>query len=63
MKAMVDSGDDDTDFFDFFARVLQGDTFALNILKISLYYGLITTIDLRKNDFTLKNQEAENILQ
>ena len=64
MKAMIHSSDDDTDFFDIVARVLQEDTLAPFLFIICLDYKLQILIDLMKeNGFTLKRQEADNILQ
>ena len=60
MKAKVYSPDEDADFFDIVAGILQGDTFPY-LSIICLDYVLQTSIDLMKeNGFTLKKQEADN---
>ena len=55
MKVNVRSLDEDTDFFDIVADVLQRDTLALYLFIICLDYILLTSIDLMKeNGFTLE---------
>ena len=54
-KAMVWSLDDDTDFFNIVAGILQGDKLVPCLLKIYLDYALWTSIDLiKENGFTIK---------
>ena len=47
-KVKVRSLDEDTDYFDIVAGVLQGDTLAPCLFIICLDYVLITSIDLMK---------------
>ena len=55
MKVKICSPDEDTDFFDIVAGVLQGDTLALHLFIIWLDYVIWTSIDLMKeNGFTQK---------
>ena len=51
MKVKVRSPDGDTDFFDFVAVVLQGDTLTPYLLIICLDYVLRTSIDLMKENY------------
>ena len=61
---MVCSPNDNADFFDIVTGVLQEDTVSLYMFIICLDYICWTSIDLiKENDFTLKKQEADNILQ
>ena len=67
-KAIVRPPDDDTDFFDVISGVLQGDTFAyykeIHLFIICLDYVLRMSLNLiKENGFTLKKQEADDILQ
>ena len=64
-KVKVRSPDGDTDFFDFIAGFLQGDTLGVYLFIICLDYILRTSIDIiKENGFTLKKrQEADDILQ
>ena len=63
-KAMVCSPDGDIDFFDIVIGVLQGDILVPHLFIIHLDYVLQMSIDLMKeNGFTLKKQEADDILQ
>ena len=51
------------DFFSIFAGVLPGDTLASYLLINCLDYVLQMSIDIiKENGFTLKNQEADDIL-
>ena len=51
-KAMVRSLDDDIDFFDIFAEVLQRDTLAPYLNTICLDYVLRTSIDQMKRKWS-----------
>ena len=63
-KAMIHSMDDDSDFFDIFAGVLQGDILALDLFIISLYYILRTSIDLMKeNGLSIKETSSRWYLE
>ena len=65
-KAMARSPDRDTDFLNIVAGVLKGDTFALYLFIINVYYKLWTSIyQIKENSFTLKKggHEAEDIMQ
>ena len=62
-KVKVRSSDGDRDFFDVVAGVLQRDTWAPYLFKICTDYVLRTSIDvIKENSFTLKKQEANDIL-
>ena len=62
-KEMVRSPDGGSDFFNIVAGILLGDTLT-PYLFICLDYVLRTSIDLiKENGFTLKKQEADDILQ
>ena len=64
MKIKVHSSDEDTDFFDIFAGVLQGDTLALYWFIICQDNIFQTLIDLIKEyGYSLKIQEANNTTQ
>ena len=55
MTVKVRSPDEDTNFFDIVAYVLQGDTLAPYLFLICLNYVLQTSIDLMKeNGFSLE---------
>ena len=59
MKVKVCSPDEDTDFFDIVAGVLQGDTLAHNLFIICLDYILQTLIDfIKENDLTLEKARS-----
>ena len=56
---MVHSSDGNANFFDIVTRVMQGNTWALDLFIISLDYILQTSIDLIKgNNFPLKNTRS-----
>ena len=58
-KEKVRSPDGDTDYFDIVAGVLQGDTLALYLFIICLYYVLRTSIDkIKENDFELTKKRS-----
>ena len=59
MKVKVYSPDEDTDYFDIVAGVLQGDTLAPYLCIICLDYVLRTSIDKLKKWFQA-NKEAED---
>ena len=63
MEAMVCLCDDDTSFFDIVARVSRGNTLTSYMFIIFLDYALRTLIDIIKDGFTLKRQEADDIQQ
>ena len=59
-KVKVCSPDGDTDSFDIFAGILQGDTLLSYLFIIGLNYVLRTSIDLMKeNSFTRKKRKKE----
>ena len=59
LKAMVRSGDGDTDFFEIVAEVLQRDTLVPYMFIICLDYVLQMSIYLiKENDFTLKKASS-----
>ena len=63
-KAVVHSPDRDTGFFNIIAIILQGDALALYLSILCLDYILQTSIYLiKENGFTLKKQEADDILE
>ena len=47
-KSMIRSSDEDTDFFDIVAGILEWNILAQFLFIICLYYVLQTTIDLMK---------------
>ena len=58
-KVKVRSLDSNTDYFDIVAGVLLGDTLASYLFIISLDYGLITSIDIMKdNGFKLAKERS-----
>ena len=58
-KVKVQSTDEDTEYFDIVAGVLQGDTLAPNLFIICLDYVLRTSIDkIRENSFELKKKRS-----
>ena len=60
-KPMICSPNDDTNFFDIIAGVLQGDTLAPYLFILFQDYVLQTSIDLiKENGFTLK-KDAETM--
>ena len=61
-KVKVRSPDEDTDYFDIVAGVLQWDTLAPYLFIICLDYVLRTSIDkMKENDFKLTKKEAKDI--
>ena len=63
-KVKERSPDGDTEYFDIFAGVLQGDTLATYLLIICLDYVLRTSIDkIRENGFELTKKRAEGTPQ
>ena len=59
MKVKVHSLEEDTDYFNIVAGVLQGDSFALYLFIICLDYVLRTSIDIMKdNGFKLAKERS-----
>ena len=61
MMMLYKSTDNDTNFFDTVAGVLQGDTLAHYLLILCQDYVLQMSIDLIKNGFTLKKRQEADI--
>ena len=58
-KVKIRSPDEDTDYFDFVAGVLQGDTLALYLFIICIDYVLRTSIDkIKENGFKLTKERS-----
>ena len=59
-KVNVRSPDRDTDYFDIIAGVLQGDTLAIYLFIICLYYVLRSQlIQMKDNGFKLANEGSK----